>query len=169
MSEEIVIGKGLSLKETYEELLPQVEALLESSEPVISNLSNFVAAIFNTFEKISWAGFYLEKGGNLFLGPFQGNTACTVIKIGEGVCGTAAAEKETVIVENVAEFPGHIYCDANTKSEIVIPVVYGNELFGVLDLDSYEYSAFNKTDAEYLERLVNILTKKVNLNKQKLV
>ncbi len=169
MSQEILINKELTDAEIYEELFPQINALLEPSEPLLSNLANFTAAIFNSFSKISWAGFYLRRGENLFLGPFQGNTACTVIKIGEGVCGTSADRKEIVIVEDVATFPGHIYCDPNTKSEIVLPVVYGQELFGVFDIDSYRLSAFDAKDAEWLGKLLGLLTSKLNLNEIKLV
>ncbi len=165
MSEEIVVNKNLPTKEIYGELLPQIAALIEPSKHLISNLANFTAAVFNSFGKMSWVEFYLRKGDKLFLGPFQGNTACTMIRIGEGICGTAAERLETVIVPDVNTFPGHIYCDVNTKSEIVLPVISGNELYGVLDIDSYEYSAFDQEDYKYLAELINILTKKINSNK----
>ena len=169
MSNVIAINKDLTDEKIYEELLPQMAALIEPSEPVLSNLANFSAAIFNAFGKISWAGFYLRKGKKLFLGPFQGNTACTVIRIGEGVCGTAAEKRKTVIVEDVNNFEGHIYCDPNSKSEIVLPVVQNENLFGVFDIDSYELAAFNEQDKFYLEKLIEVLTNKLELNKIKLV
>ncbi len=163
MSDEIKLNKSLSDKEIYEALLPQVEGLLDESLPVITNLSNFNAALFNAFNKISWCGFYLVKKDLLVLGPFQGNTACTIIKPGKGVCGTSFSNKETVIVEDVDKFPGHIACDSGSKSEIVLPVTKNNNIFGVLDLDSYSYSAFNDTDKFYLLKFLEILNNKINL------
>ena len=165
MSESILIDKNKSDEEIYLELLPQIDALINSDEPVISNLSNVAAALNQSFDKISWVGFYIRKKENLYLGPFQGNTACTTIKIGSGVCGSAAEHCETIIVENVDNFPGHITCDAGSKSEIVIPIASDGYLFGVLDLDSYQLSAFSEIDKKYLEKICELLAEKLDLEK----
>ena len=161
MAETIIIDKEQSLEEQYKSLIKQVKCLLSKDDKTISNLSNFVAAIYQSFEKISWAGFYLIETESLYLGPFQGKVACTNIKIGQGVCGTSAKEKKTVIVEDVNKFPGHIFCDADSKSEIVIPVFKGKNLYGVLDLDSTEISAFNEIDKKYLEEMCIFLSEKI--------
>jgi len=165
VSDEIKVDKTLSDSDKYEILLPQIESLLNPDEPVISNLSNVTAALKQTFPKISWVGFYIFKDGLLHLGPFQGNTACTIIKAGNGVCGTSAEKRETIIVEDVDKFPGHIACDSGSKSEIVLPIISDNQLFGILDLDSYELSSFNETDKSYLEQLCDIISKKLVLSK----
>ncbi|KAB2845956.1 MAG: GAF domain-containing protein [Melioribacteraceae bacterium] len=149
--------------ENYEELLPQVEAILNKEEPVITNLSNFTALLKQSFKKISWVGFYFFDGEKLVLGPFQGKVACTIIKMGKGVCGTSAQKRETVIVENVHEFPGHIACDGGSNSEIVVPIISNDNLIGVLDLDSYEFSAFNENDKIYLEKMCRQLLDKLPL------
>ena len=151
--------------ENYEELLPQVEAILNNEEPIITNLSNFTALLKQSFKKISWVGFYFINSDKLVLGPFQGKVACTTIKIGKGVCGTSAAKRETIIVENVHEFPGHIACDGGSNSEIVVPLISNNKLIGVLDLDSYEFSAFNENDRLYLEKFCELLVNKLDFNK----
>ena len=151
MAEPVAIDKSLSLEEQYLLLIKQVKSLLNKDDNFLSNLSNLTAILNQTFEKISWVGFYLFDGKKLYLGPFQGKIACTQIEIGKGVCGTAAAKLKTIIVENVDIFPGHIVCDADSKSEIVVPVFRNNQLYGVLDLDSTELSAFNETDKKYLE------------------
>lgn len=158
MAESFSVNKLLSDEEKYLELLPQIKSLLNKNENLISNLSNFTAALNQAFDKISWVGFYLFDGKKLYLGPFQGKVACTTIEIGKGVCGAAAEKKETIIVPDVHEFPGHIFCDGGTNSEIVIPIIKQKNLIGVLDLDSYEFSAFNETDKIYLEKLIEFLT-----------
>jgi L-methionine (R)-S-oxide reductase len=114
-----------------------------------------------TFDKISWVGFYLFDGERLYLGPFQGKVACTTIKLGKGVCGTAAEKGETIIVPDVNKFPGHIFCDPDSKSEIVIPMFKNNKLIGVLDLDSASYNSFDETDRKYLEEIVKFLTEEI--------
>jgi len=164
MSEEIKIDNKLSETEIYEALLSQVEALLDSGIPVISNLANITAVLKESFDKISWAGFYLNDGKKLYLGPFQGKLACTTINIGEGVCGAAAFKKESLVVEDVEKFPGHIVCDSGSRSEIVIPLIKNDTLLGVLDLDSYSLSAFDKTDKFYLESMIAILVNKLNFD-----
>jgi len=128
---------------------------------LLSNLSNFTAALKQTFEKISWVGFYLYDGEKLYLGPFQGKVACTKIELGKGVCGTSALKKETIIVRDVNAFPGHIACDDGSNSEIVVPILKENELIGVLDLDSYHLNAFDETDKKYLEELTKFLAEKI--------
>jgi L-methionine (R)-S-oxide reductase len=161
LAETIFINKGQSLDEQYQSLVKQIKALLNKDDKLISNISNFVAALKQSFEKISWAGFYFVEGDNLYLGPFQGKVACTNIKIGQGVCGTAALGKKTVIVEDVYKFPGHIFCDADSRSEIVIPLIKNNDLFGVLDLDSTQISAFNYIDKKYLEEMCIFLSENI--------
>lgn len=147
--------KLLSKKERYTTLLKQVDALLDGEDNVIANLSNIVSVLKNSFEYYLWVGYYFydEKKNNLVLGPFQGSPGCTRIEIGKGVCGTSYANKETIIVEDVNQFPGHIFCDSNSKSEIVIPLFKNNEVAGVIDVDSAEYSSFDEIDRIYLEEL----------------
>ena len=161
MAETIIVDKSLSLEEQYRLLKEQLRSLLSKNDEIISNLSNFTAALKQTFEKISWAGFYLYNGNKLYLGPFQGKIACTSIEIGKGVCGTAAEKKETVVVPDVNKFPGHIFCDADSKSEIVVPVFKEGKLLGVLDIDSAEFNSFGDTDKKYLEEIVGILTEEI--------
>lgn len=162
MSGHLEIDKNLSVSEIYEALIPQVESLLNPDEPLISNLSNISSALKSSFDKISWVGFYLFKENKLYLGPFQGKIACTVIEIGNGVCGTAFLKQKTIIVEDVNLFPGHIACDSNSRSEIVVPLKKNSEIFGVLDLDSHLYTSFNKSDQVYLEKICDILVEKLN-------
>ena len=168
MSESLIINTETSLDDQYALLIKQVQNLLRKEDNLITNLSNFTAALKQTFSKISWVGFYLFDGTKLYLGPFQGKVACTEIKIGSGVCGTSALRKETVIVPDVDKFPGHIACDVESRSEIVVPIFKNEnlpagrqELFGVLDLDSADYNSFNETDKKYLEELVSFLSKEI--------
>lgn len=161
MSESIIIDKTATLEEQYILLVKQIKNLLVKEENLITNLSNFTAALKQTFNKISWVGFYLYDGTKLYLGPFQGKVACTQIKIGAGVCGTAAQKLETIIVPDVDKFPGHIACDVESRSEIVVPIIKQDKLFGVLDLDSTDYNSFDKTDKKYLEELVDFLSKEI--------
>ncbi len=151
-------------KETvYKELIRQIDALLFSEEPVTTALANVSALIYSALDYVSWCGFYIAKNNRLFLGPFQGAVACEFIDFGKGVCGKAAQSRKSVIVPDVHKFPGHIACDAKTNSEIVIPVIAGNKVFGVLDLDSYDFNAFDDLDKKYLENIVEILKKNVRL------
>ena len=161
--EEVIIPNSISTdEEGYELLIKQICSLLVKDEPELSNLSNLTAALKQTFNKISWVGFYLFDGEKLYLGPFQGKVACSVIKLNEGVCGKAASTRETIIVPDVNKFEGHIACDADSKSEIVVPIFKkDNSLFGVLDLDSTEYNSFNKTDKKYLEEICNFLVEEI--------
>jgi GAF domain-containing protein len=161
MSESLVMNNSASIDEQYQLLVMQIKSLLRKEDNLITNLSNFTAALKQTFNKISWVGFYLFDGEKLYLGPFQGKVACTEIKIGSGVCGTSAQKRETVIVEDVDNFPGHIACDVESRSEIVVPIIKDGNLFGVLDLDSTQYGSFNEKDKKYLEELVNFLSKEI--------
>lgn len=157
MVEEIRIEKHLAEEERYRLLVSQIKSLLNKDDNLLSNLSNFTAVVKDTFDKVSWVGFYLFDGEKLYLGPFQGKVACTKIEIGKGVCGTSAQKRETIIVPDVNKFPGHIFCDGNSKSEIVVPLIQNNKLLGVLDLDSHEYNSFGNTDKEYLEEICKFL------------
>lgn len=151
-----------SLEEKYKLLIKQLKELLNRNDHELSNLSNLTSTLKQTFNKISWVGFYLYDKEKLFLGPFQGKVACTTIEIGKGVCGTAASKKETIVVPDVAKFPGHITCDSDSKSEIVVPIINkDDELFGVLDLDSSEYNSFNETDKIYLEEICKFLVEEI--------
>jgi len=162
MSETILVDKNLSLEKKYADLIPQIKSLLSPSDNLITNLANCTAALKQAFEKINWAGFYLFDGKELYLGPFQGKVACNTIQIGKGVCGTAAQQRNTIIVPDVNKFPSHIFCDGDSKSEIVVPIFKkDNSLFGVLDLDSYDYNSFNETDKKYLEEICKFLTEEI--------
>ena len=163
MKEEIRIEKHLAEEEKYRLLISQLKSLLRPEDNLISNLSNLTAAIKDTFEKVSWVGFYLLDGNKLCLGPFQGKVACTTIELGKGVCGTSAIKRETIIVPDVNKFPGHIFCDSDSKSEIVVPIIKDNELIGVLDLDSHQYNSFGNTDKDFLEEICNFLSKEIFL------
>ncbi|MDF1610824.1 GAF domain-containing protein [Stygiobacter electus] len=165
MSEQININKNLPDEEIYKQLIPQIENLINEDEPLLSSLSNVIAVLKESFSKISWVGFYLAKKETLYLGPFQGKVACTKIDFGSGVCGTSAKMKETTIVENVHNFPGHIACDSESNSEIVVPLIKNNQVVGVLDLDSYNFSSFNEIDKKYLEQICNLLLNKFSFDK----
>jgi len=146
------------LKSTlYAELLAQAKGLMAGEADLIANMANLSALMFNRLENVNWAGFYLYKEEQLVLGPFQGQPACIRIPMGRGVCGTAAAERTTQLVEDVHAFDGHIACDAASNSEIVIPLVLNNELIGVLDIDSPIYSRFDEDDKIGLEALAAAL------------
>jgi len=140
----------------YAELARDLRALLDGEHDLVANAANTAALIFDALPDLNWAGFYLYKSGELVLGPFQGKPACVRIAMGKGVCGTAAARRETVLVEDVHAFPGHIACDAASNSEIVIPLVRGNDLLGVLDLDSPKLRRFGADDQRGLETLARI-------------
>ncbi len=157
MAETIIIEKNLSDEEIYKSLLPQLKSLLKREDNYLSILANVTAVLKEAFEKISWVGFYLFDGKKLFLGPFQGKVACTEISIGKGVCGTAAQKMETIIVQNVHKFEGHIACDPASKSEIVLPLIKDGKLLGVLDIDSAEFNSFNINDKKYLEEICSYI------------
>ena len=140
----------------YGELERELGALLTGERDLIANAANTAALIYGALPDLNWAGFYLYKSGELVLGPFQGKPACVRIALGKGVCGTAAARRETVLVEDVHAFPGHIACDSASNSEIVVPLVRGTELLGVLDLDSPKLRRFGAADQRGLEALAAI-------------
>lgn len=141
----------------YRELVPQLAALFEGEPDLVANLANAAAAIKACVRAASWAGFYILRGGELVLGPFQGNVACVRIALGRGVCGTAARERRTLIVPDVTEVADHIACDAGSRSELVVPILRRGELVGVLDLDSYELAAFDDVDAAGLAPVAALL------------
>ena len=143
--------------ERYRELVPQLRALLDGEPDLIANLANTVAALRECVPAASWIGFYIARGREIVLGPFQGKVACVRIAFGRGVCGTAAAERRTVIVPDVDQFPGHIACDSGSRSEIVVPIVRRGEVVAVLDLDSYERAAFDDADAAGLQPIAELL------------
>lgn len=147
----------MSKSELYDQLAAQLSALLAGERDLIANAANFSSLIYHSLPDLNWAGFYFEKDGELVLGPFQGRPACVRIALGQGVCGTAAANCATTIVPNVHEFPGHIACDSASNSEIVIPLFKGKRSIGVLDLDSPKLSRFDEEDAAGLETLVKIM------------
>ena len=152
MSENLII-KGDSKKELYDNLLPQIKALVEGENDMIANMANVAACLKDTFN-FWWVGFYRVINDELVLGPFQGPLACTRIRKGKGVCGTAWQRAETVIVPDVDEFPGHIACSSLTKSEIVVPVFKDGKIIAVLDVDSERTANFDDVDKEFLEKLV---------------
>ena len=137
-------------------ILSQIKEMVDSSLPLISNLSN-VTAILNQLDDINWCGFYLAENETLYLGPFQGEVACTVIPFSKGVCGYAASNKKTVIVDDVNQFEGHIACSSRSKSEIVVPIILNNIVKAVIDIDSPIYNRFKKEDAKLLEEVAEII------------
>ena len=145
-----------SKTDAYAHLAAQAKALLEGERDAGANAANLAALLFHTLPDLNWAGFYWLKDGGLVLGPFQGKPACVRIALGRGVCGTAAAERRTVVVTDVHAFPGHIACDSASASEIVVPVFKAGRLLGVLDLDSPRPARFDEEDARGLEAVVAI-------------
>lgn len=153
MSFSLCINRNQSKEEVYKELLPQIKAVVETETDDIANMANIAAMLHETFG-FWWTGFYRVVGDELVLGPFQGPLACTRIKKGRGVCGTAWQKEETVIVPDVEQFPGHIACSSASRSEIVVPVFRDGQVVAVLDIDSAELNTFDVTDKEYLEKVV---------------
>lgn len=149
---------GLDKAAAYRELRCQLQALLTGESDWIANLANTAALLYHSLDELNWAGFYLLKEGALVLGPFQGKPACGRIALGRGVCGTAAARGETIVVPNVHEFPGHIACDVASNSEIVVPLLKDGALLGVMDIDSPRLARFDAEDRAGLEELVAVLT-----------
>ena len=141
----------------YDLLLKQIESVVDKDIPLVSNLANISALLF-TMENVNWAGFYLLDKDKLVLGPFQGEVACTIIPLGKGVCGTSAERRETIVVDNVHEFKGHIACSTKSKSEIVVPIIKDNHLIGVIDIDSPIYNRFDNEDKLLLEEIAFILS-----------
>lgn len=151
-------------EEKYQHFLPDWELLISGETDETAVLANTCAALREAFG-FFWIGFYLVKDGQLVLGPFQGDVACYRIRKGRGVCGTAWSEERTQVVPDVEQFPGHIACSSLSKSEIVVPMFKGNEVVGVLDIDSDQLATFDETDRIYLEKLVEVLSKTIYSNK----
>jgi L-methionine (R)-S-oxide reductase len=155
MAESIALG-ATDKAARYVELLPQLASLVDGEPDLVANLANIAAALRECLPSASWVGFYVRRGDQLVLGPFQGKVACVRIAFGRGVCGTAAAERRTLVVPDVEQFPGHIACDAGSRSEIVVPIVQHDRVVAVLDVDSYELAAFDDVDAYHLGRIAEL-------------
>lgn len=149
--------KKLPMEERYEYMMLLLKGQLANETDPIANLSNASAIIYGLLDGINWAGFYIVRGEQLVLGPFQGLPACNRINIGEGVCGTAAKERKTQIVKDVHDFPGHIACDTASNSEIVIPILKDDKIYGVLDIDSPEFNRFGELEYSNLTKFVDKL------------
>ena len=158
MAENLIIATTEEKTERYKTLLPQIESLITGETDLIANLSNIAAALKQTFN-FFWVGFYLVKENELVLGPFQGPIACTRITFGKGVCGASWKEERTIIVPNVDEFPGHIACSSDSKSEIVLPAFKNEKVALVLDVDSDQLNDFDQTDSEYLGNVMKLIEK----------
>jgi len=156
MEVSINISKSSSKKERYEMLLPQLKALFEGEADFIANMANLSSVLQESFGFL-WTGFYLWKDEELVLGPFQGPIACTRIQSGKGVCGTAFEEQKTIVVADVDDFPGHIACSPDSRSEIVVPMYIEERGIGVFDIDSKELRFFDETDQFYLEQIIALL------------
>jgi len=157
MAEAVAFSQGADRATRYDEIVPQIEALVDGETDVVANLANIAAVLKEVFG-FFWVGFYIKKGDQLVLGPFQGPLACTRIDFDKGVCGHAYTSRETVIVPNVDEFPGHIACASASRSEIVVPIfdTTGN-VFAVIDVDSDRLNDFSETDAAGIGRIVNVI------------
>lgn len=162
MSSSYHVSAGASKEERYQELIPQLEASLSVYDYPISTLANVAAALKSVFG-FFWVGFYLVDDDRMYLGPFQGDAACTFIGYGKGVCGTAWMMRKTMVVPDVEDFPGHIACSSLSRSEIVVPM-FGSDgsVIGVLDVDSDKLADFDEIDAKYLEIIVKIVCKTIN-------
>jgi len=159
---EVRIDPTLSTAGRYAEMARSLESLLEGESDALANLSNAAALLAQSLDRVNWCGFYLLRGGELVLGPFQGKPACVRIPLGQGVCGTAAARRETLVVPDVNRFPGHIACDAASRSEIVVPILENGVLRGVLDVDAPEPARFDDEDRAGLERYVEVLVPRID-------
>jgi len=159
MTETLVLPETSDRATRYHALIPQIQALIQDEDDLIASLANTAAGLFQGLN-VLWAGFYLVKHGGLVLGPFQGPIACTRIKLGDGVCGQSWAQRTTIIVDDVDDFPGHIACSAASKSEIVVPIIKQNQVVGVLDIDSIQPKNFSDIDRVALEDLGRILSTK---------
>lgn len=155
----------MNRKDNYETMLLMLKGQLSGEEDLIANLSNASAIINIMTDNINWAGFYLMKAGELVVGPFQGKPACNRIKVGKGVCGTTVLEKKIQRVDNVHEFEGHIACDSASNSEIVVPIIKNDIVYGVLDIDSEEFSRFGELEEEYFTKFVEILNEYIDWEK----
>ena len=156
MAETLILPEKATRSEIYEAVLPQIKALIDGEPDLVANLAN-VAAVLKEAFGFFWVGFYVMKEGELVLGPFQGPLACTRIKMGKGVCGTSAEKQETLLVPDVDQFPGHIACSSASRSEIVVPLIYGGQCKMVLDVDSDQLDDFSEVDQRYLEQLMELV------------
>ncbi|MDX6614541.1 MAG: L-methionine (R)-S-oxide reductase [Blastocatellia bacterium] len=163
MNSSVPANRSETHSELYQHLEEQARALLQGETDLIANAANLSALLYHSLPNLNWAGFYFLKGRELVLGPFQGRPACVRIEMGKGVCGSAATRRQTIIVPDVSQFPGHIACDSASKSEIVIPIVKQKHLLGVLDLDSPQLARFKNEDAVGLERLVSVFVETSDL------
>lgn len=154
MAEHLII-KGNNKEELYSTLVPQLQSLVEGESDMIANMANVSACIMDTFHFL-WVGFYRVSNGMLILGPFQGPMACTRIKRGKGVCGTAWDKAATIVVEDVNKFPGHIACSSASRSEIVVPLIKDGEVIAVLDIDSEQLNTFDDIDKKWLEKVASL-------------
>ena len=154
---DVKINAQSSKQDFYRTLNAQLAALLTGERNGLANAANMAAVLYAAMPSLNWVGFYFLQGGELVLGPFQGTVACTRIAMGRGVCGTAAQRRETVIVPDVHAFPGHIACDAASRSEIVVPLIQDGRLLGVLDLDSPQLARFGREDADGLQAAAAVL------------
>jgi len=159
---EVSPDRTLSKPAMYRELSASLAALLDGETDAVANLANASALLFEALGRINWCGFYLLRGDELVVGPFQGKPACVRIPMGRGVCGTAAARRETLVVPDVDAFPDHIACDAASRSEIVVPILQGSALRGVLDVDAPETGRFDDEDRTGLQDFVGVLAPRVN-------
>lgn len=160
MAENLIISSSTDKVTRYQTLVPQIEALISGEPDLIANLSNIAAALRQSMN-FFWVGFYIVKDKELVLGPFQGPIACTRIAFGKGVCGASWKEKQTIIVPNVDEFPGHIACSSDSKSEIVLPAIKNGEVALVLDVDSDQLNDFDETDKVYLSQVMSMIEKMI--------
>ena len=144
----------------YELFLKQIKSVIRKDIPLVSNLAN-ISALLYKMDDINWAGFYLCENNQLVLGPFQGEVACTLIPLGKGVCGTSALKRETIIVDDVNKFDGHIACSTLSKSEIVVPIIKNNNLVGVIDIDSPIYSRFSNKEKDFLEKVASFISEAI--------
>ncbi|MDQ3666237.1 MAG: GAF domain-containing protein [Acidobacteriota bacterium] len=157
------LNKGATKAELYSHLRSQLRSLVADERDFIANAANLSSLLYHSMSDLNWAGFYLHKNGELVLGPFQGQPACVRIAIGKGVCGTAAQQRQTITVDNVHDFPGHIACDSASNSEIVVPIIKDDHLIGVLDLDSPSVGRFDEEDARGLNELVEVFVASTKL------
>lgn len=160
----IEIFKDQPKEKIYEQLYQMAEGLFYDERDMLANMGNLSSLLYFNLSNINWAGFYLYKNDELVLGPFNGKVACTRIAMGRGVCGTAAAENITQIVEDVHQFPGHIACDSASNSEIVIPLFKDEKLLGVLDIDSFEKATFDTEDEKGLKKILELFIEKTDLD-----
>ena len=156
MAEQLIIDAAANKETRYQSLVPQIEALISGESDAVANLANIAAALRQTFN-FFWVGFYIVKNNELVLGPFQGPIACTRIAFGKGVCGACWKEKKVMIVPNVDEFPGHIACSSDSKSEIVLPAFKSQQVALVLDVDSDRLNDFDATDEKYLLQVMKLI------------